>query len=372
MGEDTISHVGLDVHKKSIQVWALLPGGELLEARTANDGRGRRRLIRKLRREAPGEIVACYEAGPCGYVLQREMEAVGICCLVVAPSMTPRKPGERIKTDRRDAQKLAEMLRAGLLTEVHPPNPQEEAVRDLCRCRQDARQDLLRARHRLGKFLLRRDLVWRNGSNWTQAHRRWLRDLGFEREEERRVFEDYLIQVEQQEERVKHLERSLEEIAESEVYREPVGRLRCFRGVDTVTAMTVLAEIHSLWRFPRPRDLMAYLGLVPSEESSGEKRRQGAITKAGNSHVRHVLIQAAHHARKLPRAGRGLRHRREGQPAWVIAVADRAMRRLHRRYWVLVNRGKASNVAVVAVARELVGFLWAVLHEGSGEAITVA
>jgi transposase len=372
MSEDNTSHVGLDAHKETIQVLGLLPEGELVETKAANDARGRRRLIRKLQREAPGEIVACYEAGPCGYVLQREMEAAGIRCLVVAPSLIPRKPGDRIKTDRRDALKLAEMLRAGMLTEVHPPSPQEEAVRDVCRCREDAKQDLLRARHRLGKFLLRRGLVWRKGSNWTHAHRRWLHDLRFEEPGERSVFEDYLIQVEQQEERVKGLERGIEEIAGSEAYRGAVGRLRCFRGVDTVTAMTVLAEIHSLWRFPNPRDLMAYLGLVPSEESSGERRRQGPITKAGNSHVRHVLIQASWHARKPPRVGLKLRRRREGQPAWAIAVADRAMRRLHRRYWALVNRGKLPNVAVVAVARELIGFLWAVLHEESGEGIAVA
>lgn len=372
MEKDSTTYVGLDVHKKTIQVLAMLPEGEFIETKAANDARGRRRLMRKLEREAPGEIIACYEAGPCGYVLQREMEEAGIRCLVVAPSLIPRKPGDRIKTDRRDAHKLAEMMRAGLLTEVHPPSPQEEAVRDLCRCRQDAKQDLLRARHRLGKFLLRRGLVWRKGNNWTHAHRRWLHSQSFEGPGEQEVFQDYVIQVEQQEERVKHLEVQLEEIAASEAYRERVGRLRCFRGVDTVTAMTVLTEIHSLWRFRHPRGVMAYLGLVPSEESSGDKRRQGSITKAGNSHVRHVLVQASWHARKPPRVGVKLQRRRQGQPPWAVAVADRAMRRLHRRYWALVNRGRPSNVAVVAVARELVGFLWAILHEESGEAIPAA
>lgn len=364
--EDATTYVGLDVHKKMIRFCALLPEGELLEGEVANEAKARRRLGRKVKRLAPGALKACYEAGPCGYVLQREWETEGIRCAVIAPSLIPVRPGQRVKTDRRDALKLAQMLRSDLLEEVHPPNEEEEAVRDLCRAREDAKQDQLRARHRLGKFLLRWGLVWREGRNWTQAHRQWLKSLEFEHPAARRVFQDYLVAVTAQEERVRGLEEALEEISREDPYREPVGWLRCFRGIDTVTAMTLMAEIHDFRRFATARALMAYLGLVPSEHSSGERQRQGGITKTGNSHARRVLVESAWHARHLPAVGKGLHQRRNGQPAWVIAMADKAQRRLHRRYWHLVRGGKAHNVAVTAVAREMVGFVWAVMQEAPG------
>jgi transposase len=304
-----------------------------------------------------------YEAGPCGYTLQRQLLKEGIATDVVAPSLIPVKPGERIKTDRRDARKLAAAARAQMLTAVRPPTEDEEAVRDLCRCREDAREDLTRARHRLNKFLMRRGFVYRVGKNWTQRHRQWLRSLKFEDVATRTVFEDYLI-VEQGEERIRSLESRLEEIAQEDPYRERVGWLCCFRGIKTVTAMTILAELHDFRRFDDPRRLMSYLGLVPSEHSSGERTRRGAITKAGNSHVRRVLVEAAWHYRHRPSVGATLRRRREGQPREVIAVADRAQRRLYRRFHRLVlASGKPSQKAIVAVARELVGFLWAALYQ---------
>jgi transposase len=282
--------------------------------------------------------------------------------MVAAPSLMPVKPGERIKTDRRDAWKLAEHLGAGILTAVCAPSESQEAVRDLCRCREDAREDLMRARHRLSKMLLRRGLVYRLGSNWTQAHRRWLLGLKWEQEAERVVFGDYLQAVELLEERLRGLDVALEAQAEEDPYREPVGWLRCFRGFDTVNAMAVVSELHDIVRFGSPRQLMAYLGLVPSEHSSGSSRRQGGITKSGNRHVRRVLVNAAWHYRHRPSVGTGLRNRRRGQPAPILALADRAQKRLNRRFLYLVlKRGKPSQKAVVAVARELVGFLWAAL-----------
>lgn len=361
--EKATTHAGLDVHKRDIQVAMLSGGGsDWTEWTVANEPRAVRRLAKKLQRQA-GSVLCAYEAGPCGYALQRQLVGQGVACQVVAPSLIPVKPGERIKTDRRDARKLAELLRAGLLTEVHSPTPEEEAVRDLCRCREAAKQDQLRARHRLGKYLLRRGLVYRAGRNWTERHRSWLRTLRFEHAAEEVVFGDYLLAVELLEERLRGLEQRLEETAQSEPWAERVGWLRCFRGIDTVTALTIVAELHDFRRFHSPRQLMAYLGLVPSEHSSGETQRRGRITKAGNAHVRRVLVESSWHYRHKPAIGANLRRRRQGQPAAILAIADRAQQRLHRRYWRLVlARGKPRPKAVTAVARELTGFLWAALY----------
>jgi transposase len=245
---------------------------------------------------------------------------------------------------------------------VHPPSEQEEAVRDLCRGREDARADLLRCRHRLGKMLLRRGILWEGGKKaWTEAHRRWLRTLPFEHEADKAVFEDYLLGIEQLEARLKTLDAKLDDLAQKEPYREPVGWLRCLRGIDTLTAMTIVAELHDFRRFQSPRHLMAYLGLVPSEFSSGQQRHQGGITKAGNSHVRRILVEASWHYRHGVHVGQALQKRREGQPGRVIAVADRAIQRLHRRFWKLSLSGKPAGKVIIAVARELAGFIWAVL-----------
>ncbi len=353
--------VGLDTSKKSIQVAMLVAGRrEAVEWEIANEAAAVKRLARRLLRETVGELRVCYEAGPCGYTLQRQLRAAGVEAIVVAPSLVPVKPGERIKTNRRDARKLAQALRADGLTEVHPPTLEEEAVRDLSRCREDAREDLLRARHRLGKMLLRRGLVY-GAKAWTDAHRRWLRSLASSTRRIAPCFGDYLQGIEHLEERLRALEEKLVALSEKEPYREPVGWLRCFRGIDTVTAMTLVSELHDFGRFESPRALMAYLGLVPSENSTGEKHRRGAITKAGNRHVRRVLVEASWHYRHRPAVGRRLRKRREGQPGWVIAVADRAQLRLHKRFWKLALHGKSTNKAVIAVARELAGFIWAVL-----------
>jgi len=248
-----------------------------------------------------------------------------------------------------------------VLTEVHPPTRDEEAVRDLCRCREDAREDLLRARHRLGKMVLRRGLVYA-GKAWTQKHRQWLRELSFEHEADRAVFGDYFYAIEQLEERCRGLEEKLVLVSQQEPYQQPVGWLRCFRGIDTVTAMTLVAELHDFRRFESPRDLMAYLGLVPSERTTAKRYRRGAITKTGNSHARRVLVEASWHYRHQPAVGAKLRKRRAGQPEWAISIADRAQARLHRRYWRLVLHGKPPSKAVTAITRELVGFIWATLR----------
>lgn len=357
-----ITFVGLDAHKDSIFVSMLVPGRKgAVEWQLQNGPQAARKLARKLQREAEGEIHACYEAGPCGYALQRQLQKEGVRCDVVAPSLIPVKPGDRIKTDRRDAKKLAELLRAELLTVVHPPTEAEEAVRDLCRCREDAKHDETRAKHRLVKFLLRNGITYGEGRAWTERHWKWLRDVQMADAVKQAVLDEYILAVEQRRERVIALEAKLSEVASKEPYREPVAHLRCFRGIDTVTAMTIVAELHDIRRFSSPRDLMAYLGLVPSEHTSAEKHRRGGITKAGNSHVRRVLVEASWQYRHKPSVGGGLQARRKGQPPKVLAIADRAMSRLHRRYWSLTMKGKPNNVATIAVARELVGFVWAAL-----------
>jgi transposase len=287
--------VGIDAHKKDLFV-AMLVGHEKTPVtwQLANEPNAVRRMVRKLERESPGPVQVFYEAGPCGYALQRQVTTSRVSCDVVAPALIPRKPGERVKTNRRDARKLAELGRAGLLTAVQPPTPEDEAVRDLARARDEAREDLQRCRHRLGKLLLRRGLHYA-GRNWTRAHRQWLESLTGAHAAERTVVDDYLLAIDHTEARLLELDAQLAEIAETEPYREPVAWLRCFRGIDTLTAILILAELHDFRRFASAPALMAYLGLVPGEDSSGEKHRRGRITRTGNALVRRLLVEVAWH-----------------------------------------------------------------------------
>jgi len=356
------TYVGIDAHKKDLFI-AMLVGTAAVPVSwtVANEPNAVRRLVRKLEREAPGAVQVCYEAGPCGYALQRRMTTPRVSCQVIAPALVPRKPGERVKTNRRDARKLVELLRAGLLTEVRPPTPEEEAVRDLCRARDDARTDLQRCRHRLGKLLLRRGLHY-SGRNWTRAHRQWMASLTWTHAAERVVVEDYLLAIDQVEARLRELDAHLTETAQTDPYREPVAWLRCFRGIDTLTAIVILAELHDFRRFQSPRAFMAYLGLVPGEDSSGEKHRRGRITRTGNTLVRRLLVETAWHYQHRPTVGIALTRRRKGQPGRVIAIADKAQQRLCRRFRKLAAEHKPAPKIAVAIARELAGFLWAALQ----------
>jgi transposase len=363
---EVTTYVGIDAHRRELHV-AMLSGAAATPVTwvVPNEPKAIARLRRQLERDAPGAVQVCYEAGPCGYALQRQLTQGRISCIVIAPALVPRKAGDRIKTDKRDARKLAELLRAGLLTEVHAPTPAEEAVRDLCRARDDAREDLQRVRHRLGKLLLRRGLHFSGRKNWTQAHRRWVKTIPWEQAAERAVVADYLLAIEQVENRLMELDAQVGDIAQTEPYREPVGWLRCFRGIDTLTAMLILAELHDFRRFPSARALMAYLGLVPSEDSTGERHRRGRITKTGNTLVRRVLIETSWHYQHPPSVGPGLAARRTGQPAHVVAIADKAQLRLCRRFRRLTAEHKPAPKVVVAVARELAGFIWAALQTPS-------
>jgi len=366
--EKGITWVGLDAHKKTIAVAVLHDNAtKPIEWTIEHDAPSLKKLVKKLEREANGrEIRACYEAGPCGFALARTLEKSSLVCEVIAPSLIPRKPGERIKTDARDAQKLASLLRAGLLTQVRPPTPQEEAMRDLCRCREHARLDLGRARHRLQKMLVRRGIVFSGTSRlWSDRHRRWLREVHFDDAIEQSIFDDYALAIEQIEERLRTLDRKLEEAAQLPLYRDVVARLRCFRAIDTCTAMIFACELHGFERFESPQKLAAYLGLVPKLYASGDTAHRGGITKTGNKHVRRALLQSAWHYRHRPGVGAALRERRKGQSPRVIAIADRAQRRLYTKFQRMLARRKTPNKVVVAVMRELVGFLWAALQRES-------
>ena len=359
----SITHVALDTHKKQHQVaWVHPDTGEIQQFTVANTARELTRMVRRIRKQSPGEIHVCYEAGLCGFVLQRRLEALGCVAKVIAPSLVWRRPGERVKTDRRDARKLLTQFVAGQLTEVYAPDPAQEADRELTRCRHSAQEDLQQARQRLNSFLTRHGYVYQEGSHWTDKHSRWLRALVFDQPKLRTVFEEYISQLEHCRQRLESLDRQVQSLAQSARYRAAVGVLRCLRGIETLTAITLLTEIFDFGRFDSPRALMAYLGVTTSEDSSGEKRRPGAITKTGNRRARRILTEAAWHYRHPYAVSQALKLRRRDQPAWAIGLADRAARRLSRRYRHLIERGKAAPVAIMAVVRELAGFVWALLQ----------
>jgi transposase len=359
--KDTSLVVGMDVHKESISLSVLV--GDRGEARPTvkirNDTLELKRLFGRLKKE--GEIRACYEAGSCGYEVHRVLAAMKVPCDVIAPSLIPVRAGDRVKTDRRDAEKLARLYRAGELTSIRIPSEAEEALRDLVRCREDVREDVLRERDRLLKFLLRHGHTFSGGQkNWSMAHWAWLRKQTFENATAQTVFTEYLARLDGTLTRLKALDQDLAAAAEQEPFKTPVAKLRCLRGIDTLSAIILVAEICDFQRFEHPDQFMAFVGLVPSERSSGGKERRGSITKTGNGHARRVLVEAAWHYRRPPRQSGTIKKRWEGQDARVVAHAWKAQERLHRRFHRFVARGKASQVAAVAVARELCGFVWSV------------
>jgi transposase len=315
-------------------------------------------------------VRCCYEAGPCGFELQRALSTRSIPCDVIAPALIPRRPGERIKTDRRDASQLAILYRAGALTAIHIPTDQEEAARDLLRCREDIRVDLLRARHRLSKFLLRHGRRFTETKKaWSKRHATWLRAQTWPIAALDQTHRAYLRAVDEIEARLQDVETDIRNLLTLEPLQERVQRLRCFRGIDDLTALTIAAELGDARRFPSAPSVMAFVGLVPSEHSSGAKRVQGAITKTGNAHLRRVLVESAWHYRHHPFVGRTLRLRQQGAPTDAITRAWTAQQRLHRRYACFAARGKPKQHIVTAVARELTGFVWAALAHPSDRPI---
>ncbi len=354
MRESTTVTVGLDVHARSIRL-AAVRANELLEERTLPyDEEAVARLLRRW-----PAVRCCYEAGPTGFGLYRHLTQRGIDCVVVAPGLVPQRPGDRVKTDPRDARKLARLLAGGLLEPIHVPLPGLEAVRDLVRAREDARLDRMRDQHRLSKFCLRhgRQLP---GLSWSVVRRKWLSEQWFEFVAEQLPFDTYLHALDLVDARIEALERAIRETAEQEPWRELVAQLRCLRGVDTLTALALVAEIGDFSRFKCAKEFMAFVGLVPAEHSSGEKRRQGSITKVGNAHVRRLLVESAWHARRRPKVGYELARRQRGQDAIVVERAWRCQQRLYQRWQRMAGRGKPQQKIVVACARELAGFVWAI------------
>src|SRR5262245_42775503 len=346
--------VGLDVHARKVVAGVLDAGtGELRTARVPTQLSETIEWLRRL----PAPVRVGYEAGPTGYGLARACAAAGIGCTVAAPSKIPRAPGDRVKTDRRDAERLARLLRLGELVAVRVPEPHEEAARALLRAREDARGELMRARHRLSKLLLRHGIVY-EASAWTLAHDAWLRRQRFASRPLAIAFDESYAAMLQTKSRRDALDRAISELALEPPFAGLVGRLCCLRGVSTLTALGLTVEIGDWTRF-RPESLGPFLGLTPSEDSTGEQRRLGAITKTGNTHARRLLVEAAWHQRRPLRASTTLERRRQGQPAAVRARADASARRLHQRWHALERRGKRRTVVAVAVARELAGHCWA-------------
>jgi transposase len=354
---DGIRWVGLDVHAHESTIAVFDQGtGELTAKRVA--GRPHELLERLMDIPVPARMV--YEAGPTGYGLVRRARAVGIEMVVCAPGRTDRAPSDRIKTDKRDAIRLARRLAAGELTLVTVPSVEHERLRDLVRCREDIRGDLMRARHRLSKFLLRREIYYPGPDRaWSQKHRRWLASLRFADRASQLTMADYLHAHDVLTARRGTIEAELEQLASSSPWAVTIARLRCLRGIDTLSALGLCAEVGEFDRFEHPDSLAAYLGIVPSEHTTGQQRRQGAITKAGSTHARRLLIEAAYHYQRQPSIGETLQRRQHGQPAEIINIAWRAQRRLNARWRQLKHtRKKANGIVAVAIARELAGFCW--------------
>jgi transposase len=359
----SVVYVGLDVHKDSITIAVAREGREAAETwkTIPYDGVRLRKALKMLVKD--GQVLkVCYEAGPTGFGLCRRLREAGIDCMVVAPSLVPGKPGDRVKTDPRDARRLAHFLRSGDLTEVYVPDEAVEAIRDLERARDDAKCAERVARHQLSKFLLRHDRHW-DGTTWTVRHRVWIRGQKFEYPAQQRVLEDYLKAVEDLAERVERLTSQMEELVQQTTLAPLVKALQAFRGVSVVSAVTIAAEVGDLRRFATASQFMSYVGLVPSEDSSGKRRRQGAITRCGNGHLRRIVVEAAWHYRHLPLMSKELRRRNKGLAPGVQRIAWEAQKRLNQRLYHLIHAGKSVQKAITAVARELAGFIWAVGQE---------
>ncbi len=359
---NSLRFIGLDVHKETITVAMAVAGREPAES-VRTIGHDEQELLELLDGLGPkARLRVCHEAGPTGYGLARWLNERGYCCEVVAPSLVPVQ-GSRIKTDRRDARKLAHFLRSGDLVPVRIPERQTEAMRDLERAREDAKAAERVVRQQLDKFLLRHGRAWSGGTRWTRKHWAWIRQQQFSEPAWRAVCDDAIHAVEQATERVGRLTQAIRDHVEQWALLPLVQALQALRGVSLVTSVILAAEIGDFGRFASPRQLMAYLGLVPSEHSSGQTRRQGAITKTGNRHARWILTEAAWNYRFYPRGSKTIEARRRLVSARVRDIAERAEQRLHRRFDHLTRRGKVSQKAVTAVARELAGFIWAIARE---------
>jgi transposase len=347
----------LDVHATKIVAAVLdVETGELAHFRMSGDSGAAAAFCAGL----PGAVCAAYEAGPTGYGLARELGKRGVGCVVAAPSKIPRASGDRVKTDLRDAELLARLLMAGKLHAVRVPGDEEEALRDLVRAREAVRRDLMRCRHRLSKLLLRHGIRFDDGKAWTDRHRQWLGTVSLRWPAAQATLQDAQGAINALTHRRDELEREILALLPGSPWAVQVGRLRCLRGVDTLTAVGLCAEVGDFERFAKAEQLMSYVGLTPSENTTGDKRRLGAISKTGSGHARRLLVEAAWHYRKAPAIGKALTDRHAGQPPAAIAIAWSAQRRLHRVWTRLEQRAKRRTIIAVAAARELSGFCWAI------------
>jgi len=362
----SLFYIGMDVHKESVRI-AVLKGKGKETVYEGTLGNNVEKIVRFVRFYADkGPTVAGYEAGCMGYTLQRALAAAEVECRVIPPNKIPRVGSQRIKTDSRDAVLIARMLKNNEGGNIQIPTADDEATRDLLRCRDDLKVELHRCKQRLSKFLLRLGFVYGKEHAWTMEHRKWMKGLVFSHPLHVETFEQYYALLETLEERLDRMDRRIEELAASEAYQEKTAKLRCFKGIDSLTALALVCEVGDYSRFSDAQAFMSYVGLVPSEYSSGGKRRQGGITKTGNTHLRNLLIESSWHYRYYGSASTALKARRNGNSEIVIEYTDRALRRLQNKHVRLVRRGKSPKTATVAVARELAGFVWGMMTENYG------
>ena len=359
MNNSKVLYVGMDVDKEKIAMAALAGDSNefISEQLVRNDSAAVAKYFRKLMKDGI-EVIACYEAGCFGFRLARQLSDMEIGCAVAAPGMLPKKPSDRVKTDRRDARTLAKALRNGDVHNVYVPTKQDESVRDYLRMYEDVKGNVKRVKQRILGFLLRKGIRYTDSGNWTAAHRKWLRALEMEQPISQEALDEYLVTLSELEESCQRIAARIEQIALEERYAEPVAQLKAFKGIATLIALSFIVEIGDFRRFATAQQFMAFLGLVPSEHSSGNNRRQGSITKAGNSHLRKLLVEAGWHYRSYHPVSKRLAKRREGLSPQLVTYAHRAGRRLNKKFLRMIFTGKPSQVAATAVARELSGFIW--------------
>jgi transposase len=356
-----VAYVGNDVHKESVVIAVYIEAETVpqIEHKMINEKTTVQKFYRKLQKEY--EVKACYEASSSGYVFHRWLKEIGVECAVVAPSLIPQRSGDRVKTDKRDAQKLGRLYRAGELTSVHVPEEKEEAIRGITRLREQVAREIRSSKQYLLKFLQVRGYVYRDGDNWTQKHWRFIRSIRFAHEADQYVLDRYISLLEFKLLEQKDIDARIEELARESEYKTSVEKLRCLRGIDTITAMGVISEVIDFKRFGSARAFMSYLGVTPGERSSGGVNKRTGITKTGNKRVRRLLVEAAWHYRHRPSISNNLKKRIGDQGVDMQEFSLKCQKRLHKRWYGLMLKGKAKNKALVAIARELAGFLWALM-----------
>ena len=360
-----IAYVGIDYHLNSLSIAVIVGGKKKVHetVRLKNDDKIIRKYMTKLSEQF--QIRACYEASTNGYCFQRKMRAWGYQCDIIAPSLIPRKAGDHRKNDFRDARDLAQNYAAGLLSTVHPPSEEEESVRSLIRCRLSFKEAVKKVKQQINSCLLGQDQHWKH-SKWTHQHRKWLWELRMPKPYLQQVLEEHLAHLDYLETRLGYLDEQIEQIASRAPYAPAVKKLRALKGIQTLTAMVLIAEITDFRRFANPRALMAFLGLIPSEDSSGDKRKDGSITKAGNWRCRTALIEAVQHYGKSPHISAQMKSELSQVDASCADIAVKCLKRLHKRFWALIMKGKLRPVAITAIAREFVGFIWAMMQPQPG------